>query len=266
MLLGDCLFDRQRGLLTNQVSGEQWHLPRAELQVLSLLIDNQNKVVAKQILGAGDEEYSALSDSSVTRAVFMLRSFLGPLHEQMIETVKGKGYRLHIDKYVSESNQHTRFRELKANYNAMITYLFGQHHRVLKAWVGVLVLVLFVLVSVQWILAAQAVVHHSAPYSTHSITLDSGQKITFISYAKSKTNNTSLVTLSSRLARGFAQCKTSSWQQVYLSLSHDKQVFNITMRGEKLGQSLVRNLKLTDYRQQKSFVSDRWLTEVSLCE
>ena len=266
MRLGDCLFDRQRGLLTNQVSGEQWHLPRAELQVLSLLIDNQNKVVAKQILGAGDEEHCALSDSSVTRAVFMLRSFLGPMHEQMIETVKGKGYRLHINKCLSETRQYTRFRGLQANYNALITWLFGQHHRVLKAWVGVLVLVLCVLVAAQWIVAAKVVVHHTAPYNSQRITLGSGQQVTFISYAKSKTNNTSLVTLSARLARGFAQCESSPWQQVYLSLSHDKQVFNITMRGEKLGQSLVRNLKLTDYRQQKSFVSDAWLTEVSLCE
>ncbi|MCZ4339016.1 winged helix-turn-helix domain-containing protein [Shewanella colwelliana] len=268
MQLGDCLFDRQRGLLTNQVSGEQWHLPRAELQVLTLLLANQDKIVAKHTLGAGDDQYAALSDSSVTRAVFMLRSFLGPMHEQMIETVKGKGYRLHIDKRLSQPllSQSIRSNPLRANYQTMITWLFGKHHRVLKAWVGVLVLLLCILVGGQWLVAASIEVHHTAPYDSHSITLESGQQVTFISYAKSKTNNTSLVALSQKLAKGFASCESSPWQQIYLSLSHDKQVFNITMRGEKLGQSLVRNLKLTDYRQQKSFISDAWLTEVSLCE
>ncbi|WP_394391672.1 hypothetical protein [Shewanella woodyi] len=65
---------------------------------------------------------------------------------------------------------------------------------------------------------------------------------------------------------GFKHCISTSWQQVYLSLSHDKQVFNITMKGEKLGQSVIRNLKLSDFRQQKQFISQTWLDEVGLCE
>ncbi|MCE9677778.1 helix-turn-helix domain-containing protein [Shewanella sp. AS1] len=268
MQLGDCLFDRQRGLLTNQVNGDEWHLPRAELQVLTLLLDNQNRVVPKQTLGACDAEHPALSDSSVTRAVFMLRSFLGPMHENMIETVKGKGYRLRLDRASAQSlhNRDSSLNRLNQYYQDAVTWLFGRRNRVLKAWVGVLVLCLCLLVAQQWLRSGQTESVRTEPFATETITLASGQKVALISFAKSRTNNTSLVELSRRLGEGLARCKVTPWQKVYLSLSHDKQVFNVTLRGERFGQSLVRNLKLTDFRQQKSFISEAWLTEVSLCE
>ncbi|MGS0730734.1 winged helix-turn-helix domain-containing protein, partial [Shewanella sp. 0m-11] len=94
MQLGHCRFDIEKEELTNLDNGNTWHLPRAELQVLTLLIDYQGKVVAKPLLKAGDGKQPPLSDSSVTRAVFTLRSFLGPQYESLIETVKGQGYLL----------------------------------------------------------------------------------------------------------------------------------------------------------------------------
>ncbi len=266
MQLGDCLFDSQKGLLINQVSGDVWQLPRAELQVLSLLVANENKIVSKQKLGVGDESHSSLSDSSVTRAVFMLRSFLGPMHEHMIETIKGKGYRLKVDKRLNAKRSTLFNNRLKHQYQKVIAWLFGQSHRTLKVVVGILVLLLVIGVTLQWYFVDTKKVQHPQPFSKQQIVLASGQQVDIISYSISNTNNAFLIQLSERIAQDFALCETTSWRKVYLSLSHDKQVFNITMRGEKMGLSLVRNLKLTDYRQQKSFISKPWFDEVALCE
>ena len=269
MQLGDCRFDRHKGVLTNELTGEEWHLPRAELQVLSLLLANNGKVVAKRVLGAGDDEHAPLSDSSVARAVFMLRSFIGPLHEHMIETVKGKGYRLRLENAVPSSvqaSEHNDPHGLGERIEAVLAWLFGKRNRWIKLWVGLIVLLLGILVSLQLFSSVNFEVKHTEPYLRHGITLESGQKVMFISYAKSKTNNTSLLRLSEKMSQAFGHCESSPWKEVYMSLSHDKQVFNITMRGERMGQSLVRNLKLTDYRQQKVFISDAWFKEVSLCE
>ncbi|TVP15432.1 transcriptional regulator [Shewanella sp. KCT] len=273
MQLGDCRFDRHAGVLTNELTGEEWHLPRAELQVLLLLLANSDKVVAKRVLGAGDDEHPPLSDSSVARAVFMLRSFLGPLHEHMIETVKGKGYRLRLDSGVPSSVHHSDNASangeplgLGERIEAVLAWLFGKRHRWIKLWIGLIVLLLGALVSLQLFSSVNFEAQHTEPYLRHGITLESGQKVMFISYAKSKTNNTSLLRLSEKMSQAFERCESSPWKEVYMSLSHDKQVFNITMRGERMGQSLVRNLKLTDYRQQKVFISEAWFKEVSLCE
>ncbi|QIR15491.1 helix-turn-helix domain-containing protein [Shewanella aestuarii] len=266
MQIGDSLFDIQRGILTNQLTGEQWQLPRAERQVLTLLVVNIDKVVAKQTLGAGDNEHPPLSDSSVTRAIFMLRSFLGPLHEHMIETIKGKGYRLHIDKRLSKPVTKATTGRVKQTYQAVILWLFGKRNRALKAWIGILILLLTILVLRQWRVSVDDDVQHTPAFASTSVTLKSGQQLNLLSYAKSKTNNTLLLLLAERLAQEFGHCDTTPWKNVYLSLSHDKQVFNITLKGDKFGQSVVRNLKLTDFRQQKNFISEQWFTEVSLCE
>ncbi|HAY93461.1 MAG TPA: helix-turn-helix domain-containing protein, partial [Shewanella sp.] len=51
----------------------------------------------------------------------------------------------------------------------------------------------------------------------------------------------------------------------YASLSHDKQVLNITFRGEKLGQSVIRNIKISDFTRPKTFIDAVWLQEVNIC-
>ncbi|RTR40779.1 helix-turn-helix domain-containing protein [Shewanella canadensis] len=244
MQLGSCQFDIQRAQLKNLENGDVWHLPRAELQVLKLLIANRNKVVAKQKLGAADEEHPPLSDSSVTRAVFMLRSFLGPEHEQLIETVKSKGYRL-------------RGEAKHAQWAQMVK---------LKRGLIVALMVVCIFASIGLVTQFSKCGSTTEPYNVTPITLLSGQQINLISYSKSKTNTESLMSVITQFSAGFRDCYSAPWQDIYLSLSHDEQVFNITMRGEKLGQSVVRNLKLSDFRQQKQFISEAWLDEVALCE
>lgn len=55
MQLGDCRFDRERGILIELSRDESWHLPRAELQVLNLLVEHQGKLVSKHMLKTGME-------------------------------------------------------------------------------------------------------------------------------------------------------------------------------------------------------------------
>lgn len=246
MILGVCQFDAHRAQLKNLASGEQWLLPRAELQVLKLLLAHRGCVVAKHKLGAADEEHPVLSDSSVTRAVFMLRSFLGTEHEHLIETVKGRGYRLREDA-----------KTFKPKWLIMPK---------LKAVLAVLMLGFTVLIMMVSLDQYKGADERTEALNSVSLQLSSGQTLNLMSFSKSKTNNEPLLVLTEQLKAGFKQCHSTPWQQVYLSLSHDKQVFNITMKGEKLGQSKIRNLKLTDYRQQKQFISQAWLDEVDICE
>jgi DNA-binding winged helix-turn-helix (wHTH) protein len=246
MVLGVCQFDAHRAQLKNLVSGEQWQLPRAELQVLKLLLDHRGSVVAKHKLGAADEEHPPLSDSSVTRAVFMLRSFLGTEHEHLIETIKGRGYRLRGD--------------------ASLCKLRWPVTPKLKTVFIAVILAAVSLLTVLSLKQYKSAGEHTEPVNIVTLPLSSTQSLSLISFSKSKTNNESLLVLVKQLKAGFKQCGSTPWQQVYLSLSHDKQVFNITMKGEKLGQSMIRNLKLTDYRQHKQFISQAWLDEVALCE
>ncbi|MBW8183011.1 winged helix-turn-helix domain-containing protein [Shewanella nanhaiensis] len=247
MILGACQFDARRAQLKNLTTGDEWLLPRAELQVLKLLLASRGSVVAKHRLGAADDDHPALTDSSVTRAVFMLRSFLGPEHEHLIETVKGRGYRLR-----SETRRRRRERWL--------TLTWG------KPRLTLVILLPFIVLTAFYFSESYTGSEPTAPLKSVSISLPSGQELSLISYSKSKTNNESLLLLIQQLEMGFKQCISTSWQQVYLSLSHDKQIFNITMKGEKLGQSVIRNLKLSDFRQQKQFISQTWLDEVALCE
>ncbi|MCL1060107.1 helix-turn-helix domain-containing protein [Shewanella gelidimarina] len=244
MQLGSCQFDIQREQLKNLDSGDVWHLPRAELQVLKLLIANRNRIVAKHKLGAADEEHPPLSDSSVTRAVFMLRSFLGPEHEQLIETVKSKGYRLRGE---AKRIQWTQIAKV-------------------KRWLIFAVLITIIVITIGLVRQFSKSGSTTEPYNVTALTLLSGQQINLISYSKSKTNNESLMRVITQFSAGFKGCYSAPWQDIYLSLSHDKQVFNITMRGEKLGLSVVRNLKLSDFRHHKQFITQAWLDEVALCE
>lgn len=265
MQLGDCLFDAQKGLLTHQGTQEQWQLPRAEWQVLRILAEHQDQVVPKQILGAADAEHPPLSDSSVTRAIFMLRSFLGPVDEHLIETVKGKGYRLKLASSLAQQQEvkawihHPRERLQRLDIRALA-------NMIVALIVALAVTLCMVFVVGQWLSEANLETQTTAPFAQQTVALESGQQVTLSSFATSKTNNTSLIALTERLAAEIKQCESSPWRKVFLSLSHDKQVFNITLSGEKLGQSVVRNLKLTDFRQRKAFLSEAWLAEVSLCE
>ncbi|MCL1037079.1 helix-turn-helix domain-containing protein [Shewanella submarina] len=252
MFVGGCRFRDSEGTLVNTDTGEEWHLPRAELQVLRLLVTNRGQLVAKQALREGQGEGPVLSEPSVARAVFMLRSFLGPQHEYLIETVKGQGYLL-LPQPKSSPQVST------------------EHSKRLYTIAGSLVGLAFLLLSL-W--ALHRFLFAPPPHTPSASTLlqsyqvqpQFGQMVHLSLYAKSKTNNKLLQQQAQVLAEALRQCRSSRWQHVYVSLSHDGQVLNITMRGMKLGLSEVRNLKISDPRNPKEFVSLSWLDRVGICD
>ncbi|MGI2257912.1 winged helix-turn-helix domain-containing protein [Shewanella sp. GXUN23E] len=252
MRIGGCQFHEKQGKLVNP-EGQEWQLPRAELQVLRLLTQHRGQLVCKQQLREGQGEGAMLSESSVARAVFMLRSFLGPSHEYLIETVKGQGYLLlpepHSDEPFPEVLRRSGIKTpalLLLGAAVLLSALWGLH-RFLFA-------------------PAPVVTPPVSLLQTDSVRLASGQTIALSLYAKSKTNSGLLKQQAGILAQTLSLCRQSHWQHVYLSLSHDNQVLNLTMRGMKRGQSEVRNLKISDSRNPKEFVSQRWLQQVGICD
>ncbi|MGI2853830.1 winged helix-turn-helix domain-containing protein [Shewanella algae] len=248
MQIGDCWFDETSGELQHKGRGDSWHLPRAELQVLKLLLANQGRLVSRMELRAGDDTHPPLSDSSVARAVCMLRAFLGPEYESLIETVKGQGYLLRSSVV---RKPHTGVMESRLNAGPK------------QLLVG-LVLILMLGVSVFYLYRLPRVTP-TVPLNKQELILPSGQRMELFFYSNSRTNNQLLSEQSKILTSALAQCQSSPWRKLYVSLSHDKQVLNLTLRGEYLGQSVVRNLKISDGRQIKAFVSVPWLKEVDLC-
>lgn len=247
MQLGNCWFDSEKNELVNQTNGESWQLPRAELQVLNLLIEYRGKTVAKPLLKSGDGQHPPLSDSSVTRAVFMLRSFLGPQYESLIETVKGQGYLL----------KHKRCRRHLSRLNLGLNRI--------PLW-SIATVTAVILAGIALLRLPSASEPPPPPLKTLRLALPSGQQLNLILYASSKTNNALLLSQAEELRLGLSQCASSSWKNVYLSLSHDKQILNMTLRGEHMGQSIVRNLKISDLRHPKAFISNAWLQEVNICD
>ncbi|ABZ78062.1 transcriptional regulator, CadC [Shewanella halifaxensis HAW-EB4] len=250
MRLGHCKFDIDKEELINTESGDVWHLPRAELQVLTLLVEYQGKVVAKVLLKAGNGEQPPLSDSSVTRAVFTLRSFLGPQYESLIETVKGQGYLL----------RHHRSRK-----NDQVA---SSQKRFSTKIVAISACCIALLLSCGWLFIDSQSQSPASPkpLQVRSVDTLSGQTVNVILYSHSKTNNGLLTELGQTMQQSFGQCKLTSWKNVYLSLSHDKQVLNITLRGEQFGQSVIRNLKISDLRQPRQFINQQWLQAVDICD
>ncbi|MFT5788388.1 MAG: DNA-binding winged helix-turn-helix (wHTH) protein [Shewanella sp.] len=251
MQIGDSWFDPARGELVNQKKMDSWHLPRAELQVLVLLLEHRGKLVSKKLLRAGSDEHPALSDSSIARAVFMLRSHLGPQHEYLIETVKGQGYLLLCDKPrdIGQADTET---QLLTRLKPVLLLAAG----------GLAVLVVALVLHLSWTGSTQA---PTSAYRTETVALSSGQQVTLSLFSASNTNNHQLLQLADEVATSLRLCDASLWTQVSLSLSHDNQIFNMTLRGESMGQSVVRNLKISDSRLVKGFVTSRWLQAVDIC-
>ncbi|WP_445773776.1 winged helix-turn-helix domain-containing protein [Shewanella sp.] len=249
MQLGHCRFDISKGELINQETGVVWHLPRAELHVLTLLVEYQGKVVAKPLLESGHDDDSHFSSASVARAIFTLRSFLGPQYETLIETVKGQGYLL----------RHHRARKAPDNPGVNISKPLVFALLVVTGLAGIL------MASLWWFNQSSEAITPAQPLSLETVTLASGQQVELVLYSPSKTNNELLVEQSQQFIQGLQLCSVTIWSRVFLSLSHDKQVLNITLRGDHYGQSLIRNLKISDLRQPKQFVTPQWLAQLNIC-
>ncbi|MBB1316372.1 helix-turn-helix domain-containing protein [Shewanella sp. SR43-4] len=250
MQLGHCRFDSDKGELINQESGLVWSLPRAELHVLRLLVEYQGKVVAKPILESGHKDGSHLSSASVARAIFTLRSFLGPQHETLIETVKGQGYLLRHHR----ARKETRYQRRRFTIKSLPVLLV------------VISLFSVLLLSLWWFNRLGPSISPTMPLSIDTVTLDSGQEVEMILYSPSNTNNELLIAQGQLLTQSLLHCHETVWNKVFLSLSHDKQVLNITFRGDYFGQSIIRNIKISDLRQPKRFINPEWLKQVSICD
>jgi hypothetical protein len=87
-----------------------------------------------------------------------------------------------------------------------------------------------------------------------------------ILYSPSNTNNELLIDQGQQLTQSLLDCTETVWNRAFLSLSHDKQVLNITLRGDYFGQSIIRNLKISDLRQPKRFINPEWLEQVNICD
>ncbi len=266
MQIGDCWFDLTRGELTNKTTEKVWHLPRAELQVLTLLVENKGSLVPKKSLKTGGGDHAPLSDSSVARAIFMVRSFLGPQHEYLIETVKGKGYLLLCEDY-----QHADTSSRGALASSVVSEPAAkksQQKNSPTVIFAVATLFVFILAVGYYFSLKTPMSVPTQAFHDEKIKLASGQEIGFHLYAASNTNNRLLMEQASEVYDSLSLCDKSQWQQVYISLSHDNQVFNMTLRGESMGQSIVRNLKISDGRSHnlKSFVTIKWLQDIGICE
>ncbi len=250
MLIGNCQFDEVKGTLTG--SDDIWNLPRAELQVLRLLVSHRGTVVCKQVLRQGQGEGAVLSESSVARAVFILRSHLGPQFEYLIETVKGQGYLL-LPQPEQFSLQGSPPSSLWS-YTALILGI------AIAATVGI------------WSLHRLLFVSHiitqvsDSPMYSSQVMTGTGRSIGVSLFTKSKTNSSQLLQQTEQLKLALGSCVEPPWEQVYLSLSHDGQVLNITMRGNRHGQSEVRNLKISDSREPREFINPAWLQLEGICE
>ncbi|MCL1104770.1 winged helix-turn-helix domain-containing protein [Shewanella algicola] len=249
MQLGQCRFDIGKGDLINQDTDVVWHLPRAELHVLSLLVEYQGNVVAKSLLESGHEDDSHLSSASVARAIFTLRSFLGPQYESLIETVKGQGYMLRAHRARKETNNKWPAQFIRPQQIILMS----------------IVLVSLLLAGFWWFNQQRHTDNPVLPLSVETVTLKSEQQVDVILYSLSNTNNELLIEQAQQLVQSLQLCPVTIWSRVFLSLSHDKQVLNITLRGDHYGQSLIRNLKISDLRQPKQFVTLQWLAQLNIC-
>ncbi|WP_311991257.1 helix-turn-helix domain-containing protein [Shewanella sp. SP1S2-4] len=246
MQLGGCRFDRERGILIELSRDESWHLSRAELQVLTLLLAHQGQLVSKHMLKTGDGQGPPLTDASLSHVISRLRSFLGPSHEGLIETVKGQGYLL-------RPSNGSEYRGI--NYLRLHT---------VPLWSALVLFGVMLAFSVFYLKHTD----HSKPTQAlmmSILSLASGQQVRLNLYADSSASNTLLFEMGERLSTGLIACGKSDWADVYASLSHDKQVLNMTFRGEKLGQSVLRNISISDLSRPKTFIDSAWLREVNIC-
>lgn len=263
MQIGGCQFHEQQGYLSKSASGEVWHLPRAELQVLRLLCQNRGHLVCKRVLCEGQGEGAVLSESSIARSIYMIRSFLGPRYEYLIETVKGQGYKLLPEPEGAASDACIDARPAEVIQSRVVTTAMPGFVRISLLLMGLAALLLGLH---HFLFAPKAPPGlQSSLLQTRIVDVAGGHQTLLSLHGKSRTNNGLLQQQSQTVAESLALCTRHPWDNVFLSLSHDSQVLNITMKRMHMGQSEVRNLKISDSRNPKQFVSKEWLEQERIC-
>ena len=91
---------RQMSIL---VDGNTYRMNYNEFHILSYLINNKNKIIAKDVLLSVGWPDNVVTDASLHRAIFSLRAVLSPSNVE-IKTISGRGYILVVDSKNSKNN------------------------------------------------------------------------------------------------------------------------------------------------------------------
>ncbi|WP_041251226.1 winged helix-turn-helix domain-containing protein [Ferrimonas balearica] len=251
MPLGSVTFHRQQGVLERTEDGERWQLPRAEFLVLTQLLDHPGIPLSKQRLRCGGEPEPVMSGSAVVKAVFTLRHFIGDEATTLIQTVPGKGYRL-----VMESGQ-------RPEQTRQTLALGRTSQPVAMVVIGLMALVAALL---WWWPMPPAISPIPPKQNPMPIMTASNQPLELVRVSGMELDQDLLNSLRIKLASTLKTCRDTPWKRVYLARSNDGQVLNLTFEGEVDGRPRLRNIKISDFRSEPTFLSSHWLEEANLCE
>jgi len=242
-------FDVSNSVLINTETQTQHHLTRTEAQVLELLANHPNQVMSKGQLSCAGSQQAVMSESAVAKAVFTLRKYFGEPYIDLIETLPKKGYRLNISTPSSEWHQQLARRK---------------KHIILTSSIILLSLMTLITAMHQyiWFKTAESPVRES-----RVVTLNNHQQIELIWLQSPKKSSQQVSNMEQKIITAFNLCPIVKWRDVYLALSNDMQVLNISMEGySNNGELLVRNIKTSDFTLRPNFISPTWLQGVSLCD
>ncbi|TCN79523.1 hypothetical protein EDC91_13330 [Shewanella fodinae] len=145
-------------------------------------------------------------------------------------------------------------------------YLLGEQINPAPRLVAVIMLLLLMLGVSVYFIKKFPVSDAILPLAQQTVTLQSGQSVQLLLFANSRVNNHLLQATADTVSAALMQCSKSPWQQVYLSISHEKQILNISLKGERNGRLALRNIKADDSDRQMGFINQQWLQGVHLCD
>ncbi|MBY6185167.1 helix-turn-helix domain-containing protein [Marinobacter hydrocarbonoclasticus] len=251
--LGSVIFHRQQAQLERIEDGERWTLPRAEFLVLTQLLDHPGISLSKERLRCGGEAEPVMSGSAVVKAVFTLRHFVGEQGTQLIQTVPGKGYKL--GQSVAEEAEPTPKRQVIP---------LGRISQPVA--VGVIAVMALLAALLWWWPVPPAITPIEPNQDALAIVSGEDKAVSLIRVSAVDLNQDLLESIRHQLADKLRDCPSTGWQRLFLARSNDGQVLNLTFQGEADGRTRLRNIKISDFRSEPTFVSPRWLEEVNLCE
>ncbi len=242
-------FDIANSQLFNSETQNIFHLTRTECLVLEQLAAHPNQVMTKGQLACAGSQTAVMSESAVSKAVLTLRKYFDEAYAELIETLPRKGYRLNISvpsaKWVGQIKQRKK-------------------HLILLGIVLALAATLIVAGMHKYLLFREA----QAPIKTsQDIVLENKQKIVITWLESPRMRLRQEVPIEAKIISALNRCEAVSWQYLYLAFSNDMQVLNVSMCGKTpTGETLMRNIKTSDFSLSPVFISENWLKEVSLCD
>ncbi|WP_298444257.1 winged helix-turn-helix domain-containing protein [uncultured Ferrimonas sp.] len=249
--IGCCRYDLERGELRHPDKAKPWHLPRVEQQLLRHLVQQRGQVLSKQQLRLDQQQQLAFSNSAVVKGIFTLRHYIGTDSHQLLQTVTGQGYCLAP---LPQSN----------HADPLLPIRSGSW----QPWAGLTLAALLAVVLAWPTLQRWAInpSHSNAQQQISQIHTANGDAITIYSMANSLANSQLLASNRQRLATTLERCLSSRWDRAYMALSHDGMMLNITLIADLLNSVQLRNIKISDFRINTDFLSNRWIKEANLCD